>query len=150
MVLLALFIVAVFHLYFTLFKRGKDVYATGGNEIAARNCGVDVDAIKLFVFMVSGLLAAVAGIVMTAWVNQAYAWTAQGFSLQAVAAVVLGGIPFVGGYGTIIGAAVGAIIIAMISDVMVLLGVSPLYTYIVVAAVLLLAGLQIEKRDVVK
>jgi ribose/xylose/arabinose/galactoside ABC-type transport system permease subunit len=81
---------------------------------------------------------------MTAWVNQAYAWTAQGYTLQTIAAVVLGGIPFTGGYGTVIGVLVGSFVIAMISDIIVLVGISPMYNYIAVAIVLILAGLQVR------
>jgi ribose/xylose/arabinose/galactoside ABC-type transport system permease subunit len=144
MVIIALVIGVVFQIYVSQFKKGIDIYAVGGNEIAARNCGVNVDLAKIFVFVVSGILGAIAGIIMTAWVNQAYAWTAQGFTLQTIAAVVLGGIPFTGGYGTIIGVLIGAFVISMISDIIVLVGISPMYNYIAVALVLVLAGLQVR------
>ncbi|NSW75434.1 MAG: ABC transporter permease [Candidatus Atribacteria bacterium] len=150
MVIIA-FAVAIFaQIFISEFKKGREIYAVGGNELAARNCGVNVDLVKIQVFMVSGFLSALAGIIMTAWINQAYAWTAQGFSLQAVAAVVLGGIPFIGGFGTVIGVVIGSFIIAMISDLIVLLGVSPLYSYIVTAVVLVVAGLQVQKGKFVK
>ena len=144
MVIIALVVGVVFQIYVSLFKKGTDIYAVGGNEMAARNCGVNVDLTKIFVFIISGILGAIAGIIMTAWVNQAYAWTAQGFTLQTIAAVVLGGIPFTGGYGTIIGVLIGAFVIAMISDIIVLVGISPMYNYIAVALVLVLAGLQVR------
>jgi len=150
MVIIALLISVFFHYYISEFKKGRDIYAVGGNEIAARNCGVNVDGVKIFVFVVSGILGATAGIIMTSWINQAYAWTAQGLSLQAVAAVVLGGIPFIGGFGTIIGVIIGSFIIAMISDLIVLLGISPLFNYIVTAIVLVLAGLQVRRGTFVK
>ncbi len=67
-----------------------------------------------------------------------------------MAAVVLGGIYFIGGFGTVIRVVIGSFIIAMISDLIVLLGVSPLYSYIVTAAVLVIAGLQVQKGEVVK
>jgi ribose/xylose/arabinose/galactoside ABC-type transport system permease subunit len=144
MVLIAIVIGALFQVYITQFKKGIDIYAVGGNEVAARNCGVNVEFTKIFVFMISGLLGALAGIIMAAWVNQAYAWTAQGYTLQTIAAVVLGGIPFTGGYGTVVGVLIGSFIISMISDIIVLMGISPMYNYIAVAIVLILAGLQVR------
>jgi ribose/xylose/arabinose/galactoside ABC-type transport system permease subunit len=144
MVIIAIVIGVLFQIYITQFKKGIDIYAVGGNEVAARNCGINVEWTKIFVFIVSGLLGALAGIIMTAWVNQAYAWTAQGYTLQTIAAVVLGGIPFTGGYGTIIGVLIGSFVIAMISDIIVLVGISPMYNYIAVAIVLILAGLQVR------
>jgi len=150
MVLIAIVIGALFQIYITQFKKGIDIYAVGGNEVAARNCGINVELTKIFVFMVSGLLGALSGIIMAAWVNQAYAWTAQGYTLQTIAAVVLGGIPFTGGYGTIVGVMIGSFIIAMISDIIVLVGVSPMYNYIAVAIVLILAGLQVRGKGFTK
>jgi ribose transport system permease protein len=144
MVIIAIVIGALFQVYITQFKKGIDIYAVGGNELAARNCGINVEFTKIFVFMVSGFLGALAGIIMAAWVNQAYAWTAQGYTLQTIAAVVLGGIPFTGGYGTVVGVLIGAFIISMISDIIVLVGISPMYNYIAVAIVLILAGLQVR------
>jgi ribose transport system permease protein len=144
MVIVAIVFGAVMQVYITRFKKGIDIYAVGGNEMAARNCGVNVDFTKIFVFVFSGFFGALAGIIMTAWVNQAYAWTAQGYTLQTIAAVVLGGIPFTGGYGTIVGVLVGSFVIAMISDIIVLVGISPMYNYIAVAIVLILAGLQVR------
>ncbi len=144
MVIIAIVIGVLFQVYITQFKKGIDIYAVGGNEVAARNCGVNVEFTKIFVFMVSGILGALAGIIMAAWVNQAYAWTAQGYTLQTIAAVVLGGIPFTGGYGTVVGVLIGSFIISMISDIIVLMGISPMYNYIAVAIVLILAGLQVR------
>jgi ribose transport system permease protein len=144
MVIIAIVIGVLFQIYISQFKKGIDIYAVGGNEVAARNCGINVEFTKIFVFMVSGILGALAGIIMAAWVNQAYAWTAQGYTLQTIAAVVLGGIPFTGGYGTVVGILIGSFIISMISDIIVLMGISPMYNYIAVAIVLILAGLQVR------
>jgi ribose/xylose/arabinose/galactoside ABC-type transport system permease subunit len=150
MVIIAILIGVVIQIYVSGFKKGTDIYAVGGNEIAARNCGINVVFTKIFVFVISGILGSLAGIMMTAWVNQAYAWTAQGFTLQTVAAVVIGGIPFIGGYGTIIGVLIGTFVIAMISDIIVLLGISPMYNYIAVAIVLIVAGLQVRGKGFTK
>lgn len=146
MVVIAIVVGVLIQIYISNFRKGIDIYAVGGNEVAAKNCGINVISTKIFVFVMAGILGALAGIIMTAWINQGYAWTAQGFTLQAVAAVVLGGIPLIGGYGTIIGAIIGAIVIAMISDIIVLLGILPTYNYVVVAAVLIIAGLQVREK----
>jgi len=150
MPIIAIAIAIFVHFYVSQSQRGRHLYAIGGHEIAAGIRGINVEKNKIFVFIVSGTLAAFAGILLSAWLSEGYAWAAKGYSLEAIAAVVLGGIPFAGGHGTVIGVMIGAIIIAIISDIITLMGVSPLYNYIVVAIVLVLAGLQINKRDVVK
>lgn len=70
--------------------------------------------------------------------------------MQAIAGVILGGIPFTGGRGTVVGAAIGALVIGIISDVIVLVGLSSNYEYIFVAAALLLAGPQVRGGEFVK
>ncbi|NLJ37342.1 MAG: ABC transporter permease, partial [Candidatus Atribacteria bacterium] len=75
MIIIAFGISIFFHYYISEFKKGRDIYAVGGNELAARNCGINVNKVKVFVFVVSGILGATAGIIMTSWINQAYAWT---------------------------------------------------------------------------
>ena len=121
---------------------GSWIKATGSNENAARAVGLRTGAIKIAVLMVSGLLAALAGIMITAWQDSIYPLTGQGDSLSAIAGVILGGIPFTGGRGSIIGAALGVLVIGVINDVIVLVGLPAMYQYIFVACILILAGLQ--------
>ena len=121
---------------------GTWIKAIGSNEMSAKTVGLNIDATKIGVFMVSGLLAAFAGILIAAWQGSMYPTTGGGYSLQAIAAVILGGIPFSGGRGTIIGAAIGALIIGLINDIIVLIGLPSLYEYIFVAIILVIAGLQ--------
>jgi ribose transport system permease protein len=122
----------------------------GSNELAARRVGLRADLLKMSVFGVSALLAAVAGIMTTAYQGAIYPTTGQGDSLEAIAAVILGGIPFTGGRGTLVGAALGAILIGIINDVIVLLAVPALWEYIFVAVVLVVAGLQARSGFLVK
>jgi ribose/xylose/arabinose/galactoside ABC-type transport system permease subunit len=110
--------------------------------MAARRVGLETAWLKMSVFVVSAVLAAGAGIMITAWQGSIYPLTAQGYSLEAIAAVILGGIPFTGGRGTVVGVALGAVLIGVINDVIVLLGLPSLYEYIFVAIVLVVAGLQ--------
>lgn len=151
MPLIAISILLIFQFYVSQSQKGVHIYATGGDEIAAKNRGVKTDSIKIFVFAMSGIISAVAGVMMAAWLNSGYAWSARGYSMQAIAAVILGGIPFTGGYGTIIGVGIGAIIITMISNIITLVGISPLYNYIATAVIMIIAGSQIKKStEIVK
>jgi len=145
MMLIAIVVTVIFQIFVSNSKKGIDIYAIGGNETAARNCGIKTDSTKILVFIISGFLSALAGVMMTAWIRQGYAWTAQGYSLNAVAAIVLGGVAFTGGYGTIIGAAIGAVVVVIISNMITLTGISPMYNYIAIATVLIVAGLQVHK-----
>jgi ribose/xylose/arabinose/galactoside ABC-type transport system permease subunit len=129
---------------------GLWVKSIGSNEPASRVVGLETDALKTAAFMASGGLAALAGIMITAWQDSIYPLTGQGYSLQAIAGVILGGIPFTGGRGTIVGAAIGALIIGLIDDLIVLLGLPALYEFIFVAVVLVIAGLQTRGKGFVK
>ena len=121
---------------------GAWIRATGSNENAARAVGVRTNGVKILALATSGLTAALAGIMITAWQDSIYPLTGAGYSLQAIAGVILGGIPFSGGRGTIVGAAIGVLVIGVINDIIVLIGLPALYEYIFVAVILVLAGLQ--------
>ena len=95
-------------------------------------------------------MALVAGIMIAAWQDSIYPSSGEGYSLQAIAGVILGGIPFTGGRGTLVGAAIGALIIGVIDDLIVLLGMPALYEYIFVAIILVIAGLQARGSSFVK
>lgn len=138
----ALAVVIVAQLAVSYTSLGMRLKSIGSNELTARRVGLSVSALKLSVFAVSALLAVLAGLMATAWQGSIYPNTGAGDSLQAIAAVILGGIPFTGGRGTIIGAALGALVIGLINDVIVLLGLPSLYEYIFVALVLVAAGMQ--------
>jgi ribose/xylose/arabinose/galactoside ABC-type transport system permease subunit len=129
---------------------GTWIRAVGSNEAAAVAVGVNVPLLKTTVFIISGGLAALAGLMITAWQDSIYPLTGQGFSLQAIAGVILGGIPFTGGRGTIVGAALGVLIIGLIDDLIVLLGLPALYEYIFVAVILVVAGLQARTKGFTK
>jgi ribose transport system permease protein len=147
---IALGITVVAQLLISFTPLGAWLRSIGSNELAARRVGLRTDLLKMTVFGVSALLAAVAGIMMTAYQGAIYPTTGEGDSLEAIAAVILGGIPFTGGRGTLVGAALGAVLIGIINDVIVLLGVPALWQYIFVAIVLLAAGLQARAGILVK
>ena len=135
-------VVAIAQLVLSITPAGGWIKAVGSNENAARAVGLRTGLIKIGVLATSGLLAALAGIMITAWQDSVYPLTGEGYSLEAIAAVILGGVPFTGGRGSVVGAALGALTIGVINDVIVLVGLPALYQYIFVACILVLAGLQ--------
>lgn len=150
LIFVALGIVIVAQAVMSLTPFGVWLKSLGSNELAARRVGLRGDTLKMSVFVISAVLAALAGIMLTAWQGSIYPNSGGGYSLQAIAAVILGGIPFTGGRGSIVGAALGAIVIGVINDLIVLLGLPALYQYIFVAAVLVIAGLQARGSQLVK
>ncbi len=138
-IMAVVFLVA--HLILSRTVLGRYVYAIGGNEEAARLSGVNVIRVKTLVYAISGLLAAVSGVVLTARLNSAQPTAGSGYELDAIAAVVLGGTTLAGGEGSIGGTLLGAFIIGVINNGLNLLNVNPFYQQVVKGAVILLAVL---------
>ena len=103
---------------------GRHVFAIGGNEHAATLTGIPVRPIKVAVYMISALSAAIAGIVETGWLGAVTTNLGTGMELQVIAAAVIGGASLVGGAGTAIGALVGAALIEVIRNSLGLLGIN--------------------------
>lgn len=136
-------------LYFILKKTafGRRVYAIGGNEEASILSGIKVDKIKIMIYTISGLLAALAGIILTSRLNSAQANAGVGYELDAIAAVVLGGTSLSGGRGWIFGTLIGAMIIGVLNNGLNLLEVSSFYQQVVKGSVILLAVLLDRKKS---
>lgn len=118
-------------------KLGRHIYATGDNEKMAREKGINVFNIKLFVYGMSGLMAAVAAILSSAMTMQASFTLGEGFEFKVITAAVLGGVSLNGGRGTVApGVIVGALILTFISNVLVLLKANP-YSYDIVYALVI-------------
>lgn len=115
---------------------GRRVVAIGGQERVARLSGVKVTRLKILLFMFSGLMAALGGLALTARVGAATPDAATGFELTAIAAVVLGGTPLTGGIGNMVNTVVGALILSILLNGMIILGVSGEVQLIVQGAVL--------------
>jgi ribose/xylose/arabinose/galactoside ABC-type transport system permease subunit len=128
------FAAAWFVLRYTQF--GRRVYATGANEDAARLAGINVDAHKIAVYGISGVLAALAGLVLVARLQTADPLSGSGFELDAIAATVIGGTTFDGGKGGIGGTIIGVLILAMLNNILNLMNVSPYAQQIVKGLVL--------------
>lgn len=117
---------------------GMQIYAVGGNAEAARLSGIKVWVVLLFVYAMSGLLSGLGGVMSAARLYAANGLQlGQSYELDAIAAVILGGTSFVGGTGSIGGTLVGALIIAVLSNGLVLLGVSDIWQYIVKGLVII-------------
>jgi ribose transport system permease protein len=120
-------------------KMGRYVYAIGGNEQVARLAGINVSRIKIGVYAISGALAAIAGIILTARLESAQPTAGLSYELDAIAAVVLGGTSLMGGRGRISGTLIGALIIGVLNNALNLMDVSSYYQMIAKGAVILLA-----------
>ena len=102
---------------------GRHVYAVGGNERGAALSGVKVNRVKLFVYMFSGFCAALVGIIIASQLQAAHPATGETFELNAIAAAVLGGTSMSGGRGRIFGTIIGAFVIGILSDGLIMMGV---------------------------
>jgi ribose transport system permease protein len=129
------FAAAWFVLRYTQF--GRRVYATGANEEAARLAGINVDAHKMAAYGISGVLAALAALVLVARLQTADPLSGVGFELDAIAATVIGGTTFDGGKGGIGGTVIGVLILAMLNNILNLMNISPYAQQIVKGMVLL-------------
>ncbi|MCD7895860.1 MAG: ABC transporter permease [Planctomycetaceae bacterium] len=129
-------------LYSILLNRttlGRQIYAVGGNKEAARLSGIDVDKTVCFVYIVSGFMAALAGIVLLGRISTAYALSGDKYEMDAIAACVIGGASFNGGVGTVLGTLIGAMMIGVLRNGLNLLGAKSDVTQVVIGAVIILA-----------
>jgi putative multiple sugar transport system permease protein len=118
---------------------GRRIYAIGGNLKAARLSGINADRLTFFTFVNMGVLAALAGMVVTARLNSATPKAGVGFELDVIAAVFIGGASMTGGSGRIIGAIVGAFIMGVMNNGMSILGIGIDYQQVIKGLVLLAA-----------
>jgi erythritol transport system permease protein len=128
---------------------GRHVYAVGGNERAALLSGVRVSRVRLRVYVISGFCAALVGVIIAAQLGAAHPATGTTFELNAIAAVVLGGTSLMGGRGTVGGTLIGAFVIGVLADGLVLLGVSEFWQMVVKGLVIVVAVIldQFQKRS---
>ncbi|AFY44871.1 inner-membrane translocator [Nostoc sp. PCC 7107] len=144
LVIIALLTVAVSWFVLRQTVLGVQIYAVGGNERAARLTGIKVNRVLLFVYGVSGLLAGLAGIMSASRLYSATGILGQGYELDAIAAVILGGTSFTGGIGTIGGTLLGALIIAVLNNGLTLLNMS-YFWQLVVKGLVIIAAVMIDR-----
>ncbi len=118
---------------------GRHVYAIGGNERAARTSGVRVNPTKILVYMISGFCSALAGLIVASQLIASHPASGTSFELNAIAAAVLGGTSLSGGRGNIGGTIVGAFVIGVLSDGLIMMGVSDFWQTVIKGFVIVLA-----------
>ena len=122
---------------------GRNVYAVGNNERAAVLSGIRVNGIKAMVYIITGVLAAISGIILAGNLNNADPSFGTGYEMDIIAAVVIGGVSLAGGEGSILGVIVGAAIMGVIRNAFVLLGISA-YWQVVTIGVVIIAAVSID------
>jgi ribose/xylose/arabinose/galactoside ABC-type transport system permease subunit len=127
---------------------GRHVYAIGGNERAAELSGVRLSRTKIIVYSISGFCSAMVGLIIASQLVAAHPATGESFELNAIAAVVLGGTSLAGGRGSIGGTLIGAFIIGVLGDGLVMLGVSSFWQQVIKGAVIVVAVIidQVQAR----
>jgi erythritol transport system permease protein len=123
---------------------GRHVYAVGGNETAARLSGVNVVGVKRMVYVISGVMSAIVGLIVSSQLVAAHPATGEAFEMNAIAASVLGGTSLAGGRGSIVGAIIGAFVIGILNDGMVMKGVSSFWQ-IVIKGIVIIAAVIVDQ-----
>jgi ribose transport system permease protein len=140
-VLVACGLLLALHVVLHLTRFGRALYAIGGNAVAARLSGMPVRRHLVTVYALSGVLAAVAGLVVIARVNAADSGTGEELLLTAIAAVCLGGTSLFGGAGGIVGTAIGSLILALVVNGMNMLGIATFWQAFAMGSIVILAVL---------
>jgi ribose transport system permease protein len=143
---ISVILVAAFTVLTAHTKLGRYIYAVGSNEQSSHLSGVNVNHIKLWVYILAGFLAAVGGILVTARLDSAQPNAGTGYELDSIAAVVIGGTSLSGGRGTILGTVMGCLIIGILNNSLTLLNVSPNWQ-LVIKGVVILVAVAIDKME---
>ena len=139
-----LVLVIIFSLFLRYTVLGRQIYAVGSNEQAARLSGVPVNLVKLFVYTITGTLAALAGIMTAGLLATSATNAGVGSELDVIAAVVIGGASLAGGEGTIIGSIIGAAIMAVLRNAFILLQF-PIYMQTISIGVVIILAVAIDQ-----
>lgn len=137
LIMVLVYAIGVFVLSRTPF--GRHVYALGGNEQAARLSGIRVPRAKLIIYTLSGFTAALAGLVLTSRLMSGQPNAGEGFELDAIAAVVLGGTAIAGGRGSLVGTLIGALLLGVLNNGLNMMGVNPYIQTVAKGVIILLA-----------
>lgn len=143
-ILLLVAAIGIFILNFT--KYGRHVYAIGGNELAAKVSGLNTSAIKIGVYSIAGVAAGLSGVVLSSRVMTGSPVAGQGYELDAIAAVVIGGTSLSGGIGSIAGTLIGALIIGVMNNGLDLMNVSSYFQQIV-KGVIIISAVLLDKQN---
>lgn len=135
-VLIFLLMGLITHILLRKTKFGKTIYSIGGNEQAAKLCGINVNKVLILVYAYAGIMSAVGGIILTARVSSGNPTAGLAYELDAIAAAVIGGTSLTGGIGYISGTIIGALIIGCLNNGLTLCGVSPNWQQIIKALII--------------
>jgi len=141
--------VALFALLLNRTIYGRNTLAIGGNPEAARLAGIHVARVRITIFLIQGVVAAAAGVILAARITSGQPNAAQGFELNVISACVLGGVSLMGGRASISGMVVGVLIMGTVQNAMNLLNIDAFYQYMVRGGILLLAVAldQLRRKD---
>ncbi len=145
---IAMYILAFFILHYTRF--GRNIYAIGNGEVYAEQSGIKVKKNILIVYMISGMIAAFAGVLLSARISTGNPLVGDSYAMDSVAAAVVGGVSMNGGVGSVVGAFFGAVILTLINNIMNNMGISPYFQYIAKGIVLVasLMIFQIKRKEI--
>ncbi|KAJ57024.1 hypothetical protein ACMU_00605 [Actibacterium mucosum KCTC 23349] len=147
---LPVWIMLVLLIGFTIFLKytatGREIFAIGGNETAARLAGVKVSRLQVLVFVIAGMMAGLAGVLLTARLGAAVSNASVGYELIVIASVVIGGASLSGGAGTVLGVVLGAMLIGIVNNALVLLVVPTYWQQTFTGAVIVAAALIDQMR----
>jgi ribose transport system permease protein len=147
-ILLTLVLGAIAHFVLTKTRFGRSVYATGGNPVAARLAGIRTGRTIVLAYTISGVLAALGGLMITARLEAGAATAGQGMELTVISAVVIGGVSLFGGEGKIAGVLLGVLLLGLVQNAINLLNVPPNYDYVVSGLVIATAAaLDVYRRQ---
>lgn len=150
-ILLTIMLGVVAHMVLTRTRFGREIYATGGNPVAARLAGIRTNRVIVIAYMISGFAAALGGLMITARLEAGAATAGFGYELTVISAVVIGGVSLFGGEGKIPGVLLGVILLGLVQNTVNLLNVPPNYDYVVSGIVIAAAAtLDVYRRRLVE
>lgn len=138
-VIIAILVVLVSFYVLTQTIFGRQIYALGGNREAVRLSGVNVDKLEVKTYVINGALAAVGAVILVGRLNAAQPIAGTGYELDAIAATVIGGTSLIGGFGSVIGTSVGALIMGVLQNGLTLLDVTSYLQRLIIGVVIILA-----------
>jgi ribose transport system permease protein len=144
-VIMMLALVAAAAIFLARTVRGREIYAVGSNLRAAHLCGINVDRVQRFTYVVAGGLSALAGIISTGLLSTASTNLGAGIELDVIAAAVIGGTSLSGGEGSVVGTVLGAGIMAVVRNAFVLLGM-PLHLQTMIIGLVILLAVGLDRR----
>ncbi|HHW00236.1 MAG TPA: ABC transporter permease [Clostridiaceae bacterium] len=134
-VIIMFIVAAIGHIFASRTLPGRNIYAVGNNERAAKLSGIRVDRVKIMVFSIMGALCALSGMILSGTLKTAEPTAGSGYEMDVIAAVVIGGASLSGGEGSIIGVIIGAAIMGVLRNSFVLLGVSAYWQVVAIGVV---------------